>query len=40
MSKKTTAAAAVAFVAVAGFVGFGLWKAWERLAAPKRDELV
>ena len=27
MSKKTTAAAAVAFVAVAGFVGFGLWKA-------------
>ncbi|MBS6975484.1 MULTISPECIES: VanZ family protein [Gordonibacter] len=23
-----------------GLIGFGLWKAWERLAAPKRDELV
>ena len=33
MSKKTTAAAAVAFVAVAGFVGFGLWK---RVAARAR----
>jgi len=27
MSKKTAAVGAVAFVAVAGFVGFGLWKA-------------
>ena len=27
MSKKTVAVGAVAFVAVAGFVGFGLWKA-------------
>ena len=25
---------------VGGSIGFGLWKAWERLAAPKRDELV